>query len=113
MKQAFFGLALGIGFAVLLVYFLMVVNFQSWLDPFIILMALPGALAGILWALFVTGTTLSVPGAHGLHHGDRRGHLEQHPDGHVRQRAAAAGLRRTRRANAPRSWRAARGFARC
>ena len=45
----------------LLVYFLMVVNFQSWLDPFIILMALPGALAGILWALFVTGTTLSVP----------------------------------------------------
>ena len=61
MKQAFFGLALGIGFAVLLVYFLMVVNFQSWLDPFIILMALPGALAGILWALFSTGTTLSVP----------------------------------------------------
>jgi multidrug efflux pump subunit AcrB len=45
----------------LLVYFLVVVNFQSWLDPFIILLALPGALAGILWALFVTGTTLSVP----------------------------------------------------
>jgi multidrug efflux pump subunit AcrB len=43
------------------VYFLMVVNFQSWLDPFIILMALPGALAGILWALFVTRTTISVP----------------------------------------------------
>jgi len=61
MKQAFLGLALGIGFAVLLVYFLVVVNFQSWLDPFIILMALPGALAGILWALFITGTTLSVP----------------------------------------------------
>jgi CzcA family heavy metal efflux pump len=61
MKQAFLGLALGIVFAVLLVYFLMVVNFQSWLDPFIILMALPGALAGILWALFATGTTLSVP----------------------------------------------------
>jgi multidrug efflux pump subunit AcrB len=61
MKQAFVGLALGIGFAVLLVYFLVVVNFQSWLDPFIILMALPGALAGILWALFITGTTLSVP----------------------------------------------------
>jgi multidrug efflux pump subunit AcrB len=61
MKQAFVGLALGILFAVLLVYFLMVVNFQSWLDPFIILMALPGALAGILWALFATRTTLSVP----------------------------------------------------
>jgi multidrug efflux pump subunit AcrB len=61
MNQAFFQLALGIGFAVLFVYFLMVVNFQSWLDPLIILMALPGALAGILWALFVTGTTISVP----------------------------------------------------
>ena len=52
---------LGICFAVLLVYFLMVVNFQSWMDPFIILMALPGALAGILWALFITHTTISVP----------------------------------------------------
>jgi multidrug efflux pump subunit AcrB len=61
MNQAFLGLALGIVFAVLLVYFLMVVNFQSWLDPLIILMALPGALAGILWALFATRTTLSVP----------------------------------------------------
>jgi len=61
MNQSFFQLGLGIGFAVLLVYFLMVVNFQSWLDPLIILMALPGALAGILWALFVTGTTISVP----------------------------------------------------
>jgi multidrug efflux pump subunit AcrB len=61
MNQSFFQLALGIGFAILFVYFLMVVNFQSWLDPLIILMALPGALAGILWALFVTRTTLSVP----------------------------------------------------
>src|SRR5262250_690954 len=61
MNQAFFQLGLGICFAVLLVYFLMVVNFQSWLDPLIILMALPGALAGILWALFVTHTTISVP----------------------------------------------------
>ena len=48
-------------FAVLLVYFLMVVNFQSWLDPFIILTALPGALAGIVWMLYVTQTTVSVP----------------------------------------------------
>jgi multidrug efflux pump subunit AcrB len=61
MRQAFLEMSLGIGFAVLLVYFLMVVNFQSWLDPFIILLALPGAMAGILWALFVTGTTFSVP----------------------------------------------------
>jgi len=48
-------------FAVVMVYLLMAVNFQSWLDPFIILTALPGAMAGILWMLFVTQTTLSVP----------------------------------------------------
>jgi multidrug efflux pump subunit AcrB len=61
MNSSFTGLAAGLGFAVLLVYFLMVVNFQSWLDPFIILTALPGALAGIIWMLFVTQTTVTVP----------------------------------------------------
>jgi multidrug efflux pump subunit AcrB len=61
MNSSFTGLATGLVFAVLLVYLLMVVNFQSWLDPFIILTALPGALAGILWMLYATGTTLSVP----------------------------------------------------
>ncbi len=61
MSSSFTGLAGGLVFAVLLVYFLMVVNFQSWLDPFIILTALPGAMAGIVWMLYVTRTTLSVP----------------------------------------------------
>jgi CzcA family heavy metal efflux pump len=61
MKSSFAGLAGGLVIAILLVYFLMVVNFQSWLDPFIIAMALPGALAGILWMLCATHTTLSVP----------------------------------------------------
>ena len=61
MRTSFEGLAYGLGFAVVLVYLLMVVNFQSWLDPFIILMALPGALAGIAWMLFLSRTTLSVP----------------------------------------------------
>jgi len=61
MRQSFTGLGLGMIFAVLLVYLLMVVNFQSWLDPFIILTALPGAACGILWILFLTGTTFSVP----------------------------------------------------
>ncbi len=61
MNTSFTGLLFGLGFAVLLVYFLMVVNFQSWLDPFIILTALPGALAGIAWILYLTQTTLSVP----------------------------------------------------
>jgi multidrug efflux pump subunit AcrB len=61
MQSSFFRLGMGMVFAVVLVYLLMTVNFQSWLDPFIILTALPGAAAGILWMLFVTSTTLSVP----------------------------------------------------
>jgi multidrug efflux pump subunit AcrB len=61
MQTSFYRLGLGMIFAVVLVYLLMAVNFQSWLDPFIILMALPGALAGIVWMLFVTQTTFSVP----------------------------------------------------
>ncbi|MDB4933864.1 MAG: Cobalt-zinc-cadmium resistance protein CzcA [Labilithrix sp.] len=61
MESSFQGLGYGLIFAVLLVYLLMVVNFQSWLDPFVILMALPGAIAGIAWILFLTHTTLSVP----------------------------------------------------
>jgi multidrug efflux pump subunit AcrB len=61
MQTSFYRLGLGLIFAIVLVYFLMALNFQSWLDPFIILMALPGALAGVLWMLFVTQTTFSVP----------------------------------------------------
>ena len=61
MDSSFSGLRYGLVFAIVLVYLLMVVFFQSWLDPFIILSALPGALAGILWILFLTHTTLSVP----------------------------------------------------
>jgi multidrug efflux pump subunit AcrB len=61
MQSSFRGLAYGIVFAVALVYLLMVTNYQSWIDPLIILGALPGAIAGIAWSLFVTSTTLSVP----------------------------------------------------
>jgi multidrug efflux pump subunit AcrB len=61
MRESFTGLIGGLIFAMLLVYLLMVVNFQSWVDPLIIICALPLALAGIVWMLFVTGTTLSVP----------------------------------------------------
>jgi len=61
MNASFTGLLVGLGFSIVLVYMLIVVNFQSWLDPFIILMALPAALAGIVWFLFATGTTISVP----------------------------------------------------
>lgn len=61
LNEAFSGLSAGILIAIVLVYFLVVVNFQSWLDPLIIISALPAALAGIVWMLFLTGTTLSVP----------------------------------------------------
>jgi len=61
MRSSFLGLGFGLLGAIMLVYLLIVVNFQSWLDPFIIITALPGALAGICWILLVTRTTLSVP----------------------------------------------------
>ncbi len=61
MRSSFFGLGVGLAGAILLVYLLIVINFQSWLDPFIIITALPGALAGICWFLLLTHTTLSVP----------------------------------------------------
>jgi multidrug efflux pump subunit AcrB len=61
MTSAYFELYFGLAAAIVLVYLIIVVNFQSWLDPFIIITALPGALAGIVWMLFLTGTTLSIP----------------------------------------------------
>ncbi len=61
MRSSFVGLGIGLLMAIALVYLLIVVNFQSWIDPLIIIMALPAALAGIAWMLFLTATTLSVP----------------------------------------------------
>lgn len=61
MNSAFSGLLFGLLAAIILIYLIIVVNFQSWLDPFVIITALPAALAGIVWILFATGTTLSVP----------------------------------------------------
>src|SRR4030095_10236894 len=61
MQASFVGLGVGLAMAIVLVYLLIVVNFQSWTDAFIVIAALPAALAGIAWMLFITGTTLSVP----------------------------------------------------
>jgi multidrug efflux pump subunit AcrB len=61
MTSAYHQLFAGLAFAIVLIYLLIVIKFQSWLDPFVIIMALPTALAGIVWILFTTGTTLSVP----------------------------------------------------
>src|SRR5260370_22016621 len=60
MHESFSALELGIVLAIILVYLLMVANFQSWLEPFVIMMAVPGALAGVLWMLALTGTTINV-----------------------------------------------------
>jgi multidrug efflux pump subunit AcrB len=65
MRSSFLSLSVGLIMAIALIYLLLVVNFQSWLDPFIILTALTGALAGVVWGLYITGTTLSVPGMMG------------------------------------------------
>jgi multidrug efflux pump subunit AcrB len=59
MQSSYLGLGVGLVMAIVLVYLLIVVNFQSWVDPFIIITALPAALAGIAWMLFLTGTTLA------------------------------------------------------
>jgi multidrug efflux pump subunit AcrB len=61
MQSSFIGLGVGLVMAIVLVYLLIVINFQSWIDALIIIAALPAALAGIAWMLFITGTTLSVP----------------------------------------------------
>src|SRR5256886_6103854 len=61
MRSSFVGLGAGIAFAIVLVYLLIVVNFQSWSEAFVIITALPAALAGIVWMLYLTHTTLSVP----------------------------------------------------
>ncbi|QOH40135.1 efflux RND transporter permease subunit [Burkholderia cepacia] len=61
MRTSYLGLGAGVAMAIVLVYLLIVVNFQSWLDPLIIISAMPAALAGIVWMLFITGTHLSVP----------------------------------------------------
>jgi len=61
MRSSFIGLGVGLVGAIALIYLLLVVNFQSWLDPFIIITALPGALAGVVWALYLSFTSLSIP----------------------------------------------------
>ncbi len=96
MQSSFFRLGLGMIFAVVLVYLLMTVNFQSWVDPFIILMALPGAMAGILWMLFITGNNVERTLPDGLHHVRWCGDRQQHSDGDVRQRSARNAAHRAR-----------------
>ena len=94
MNTAFSGLSFGLLGAIVLIYLLIVVNFQSWLDPFVIITALPAALAGIVWMLFATGTTLVGAGADRRDHVHGRGDRQLHPGGQLRARAAGRHRRR-------------------
>ena len=100
MNSSFSGLIFGLAAAIVLIYLLIVVNFQSWADPFVIITALPAALAGIVWMLFATGTTLSVPALDRRHHVHGRSHRQQRPRHQLRQgkarRARRRGCRRDR-----------------
>ena len=97
-------------FAILLVYLLIVVNFQSWLDPFIMISALPAALAGIAWFLFVTSHDVECACADGIDHVHGRRHREQHPGGQFRHGADG----RKAKTRSRQHWRrASRAFGRC
>ncbi len=97
MNRAFSGLLFGLLGAVVLIYLLIVVNFQSWLDPAVIVSALPAALAGIVWMLFATGTTLSVPALTGAIMCMGVATANSDPGGQLRARAAGGTRRRDRR----------------
>ena len=90
-QSSFSGLYSGLGFAIVLVYLLIVINFQSWVDPFIIIMALPAAIGGIVWMLFITHTTLSVPALTGAIMCMGGGDGEFHPHRQLRAGAGAGG----------------------
>ena len=93
MRASYTGLLVGLVFAIMLDYLLIVVNFQSWLDPFIMIRPCPAALAGIAWFLFVTHTTSERARADGRNHVHGRGDRQQHPGGQLCHRADGAKVR--------------------
>ena len=110
MDSAFSGLLFGLLGAIVLIYLLIVVNFQSWLDPFVIMTALPAALAGIVWMLFADQHHAVGAGADRRDHVHGRGDRQQHPGGQLRARAPRA---RSATRSRPRSRPASRASARC
>jgi multidrug efflux pump subunit AcrB len=96
MRESYAGLFSGMALAVVLVFLLLVINFQSWIDPLIVLMAVPFALGGVLWMLFLSQTHISVP-ADGNAHEHWANHGEQHFGGHVCQSAHGNGYRCSKR----------------
>ncbi len=90
MRQSFSSMGSGLILAIILVYLLMATNFQSWLDPMIIMMAVPGALAGVLWMLVITRTTLNVESYDGCDHGGGCRRRQRQFADHFRQRPARA-----------------------
>ena len=110
MRESYAGLFSGMALAVVLVYLFLVINFQSWIDPLIVLMAVPFALAGVMWMLFVTADPSQRAGADGnadVHRPDNR---QQHSGGDLRQ---PANVVRRRLPRPPPSPPATRGCGRC
>ncbi len=87
MRESYTGLFTGIALAVVLVYLFLVINFQSWIDPLIVLMAVPFTLSGVMWMLFLTQTHLSVPALMGTLMCHRPYHRQQHSGRELRQSA--------------------------
>ena len=87
MRESYNGLFSGMAVAVVLVYLLLVINFQSWVDPVIVLLAVPFALGGVMWMLFLTQTPYQRPGADGHLDVHRADHRQQHPGRHLCQSA--------------------------
>ena len=110
MNSAFSGLLFGLLGAIVLIYLLIVVNFQSWADPFVIITALPAALAGIVWMLFATGHDAVGAGADRRHHVHGRRHGQQRSGHQLRPRAACES---TAIRSRPRSKPASSASARC
>jgi multidrug efflux pump subunit AcrB len=93
MRESYTGLFTGIALAIILVYLFLVMNFQSWIDPLIVLMAIPFALGGVLWMLFLSQTPMSVPALMGTLDVHRLDNREQHPGGQLRQSTHGGGRR--------------------
>jgi multidrug efflux pump subunit AcrB len=91
MNQAFHEFGVGLIIAILMVYLILMAQFTSFIDPFIILMAIPPGLAGVVLILLVTGSTLNIMSLDGRDHDDRHRGVEQHSDRRIRRHSAQAG----------------------
>ena len=101
MRESYTGLFTGMALAIILVYLFLVINFQSWIDPLIVLMAVPFALGGVIWMLFLSQTHHERSRAHGHAHVHRPDDCQQHSGGQLCQSAHGGGRRSAARGGLP------------